>query len=88
MMLRIYGHSLHFCGRLTNPLGNQTAFNLYVDRKKSIGIYKPDLDPLYERIKKTDLGLKEPVFENHRVELRPIQRKIYDLIAAKTLQRN
>ncbi len=68
------------------PLGNQTAFNLYVDRKKSIGKYKPDLDPLYERIKKSDLGLPKPKFINHKVELRPIQRKIYDLIAAKTLK--
>ena len=68
-----------------NPLGNQIPYNDYVGAR-GIGKYKPDLDPLYERIKKSDLGLPKPKFFNHRVELRPIQRKIYDLIAAKTLK--
>ena len=68
------------------PLGNQMQFNYYIDSKKSIGKYKPDIDPFYERIKKSDLGLPLPKFYNYPVKLRPIQRKIYDLVAAKTLE--
>jgi SNF2 family DNA or RNA helicase len=70
-----------------SPLGPQLQFN---DRIKRTGglpeKYREILDPLYCRITKKDLGLPEPKFENYIVDLMPVQRKIYDVIAAKTLE--
>lgn len=71
----------------TPPLGPQLQFN---DQIKRIGglpeRYREILDPLYCRITKKDLGLPEPKFENYPVDLGPVQRRIYDIIAAKTLE--
>ena len=71
----------------TPPLGPQLQFNDRINRTGGLPEkYREILDPLYCRITKKDLGLPEPKFENYKVDLGPVQRKIYDVIAAKTLE--
>jgi SNF2 family DNA or RNA helicase len=67
------------------PLGNLNQYKDYV-KKRGIGKYKDAITPLFERITKTALGLPHPTFPKYEVDLGPIQREIYDIIAAKTLQ--
>lgn len=68
-----------------SPLGNQVIYNNYVS-KQGIGKYKPILDSLFCRIKKSDLNLPAPEWVQYEVELNSRQRDIYDVIAAKTLK--
>ena len=68
------------------PLGNDVSYMRYA-KNHGIGKWKNILDPLFTRIKKSDLGLPEPEpFEKYYVDLKPIQSEIYTAIAAKTLQ--
>lgn len=67
------------------PLGNQPSYNRYVQRH-GIGQYGDVLNSLFCRIKKGDLNLPPPQWQPPLVvELGPLQRRIYDAIAAKTL---
>ena len=76
---------LTFLWPLNYPLGNQMQYNDYV-QKRGIGRYKDKITPWFNRITKVDLDLPKPIFKNYRIDLGPIQREIYDVIAAKTLQ--
>ena len=76
---------LTFLWPLNYPLGNQIQYNDYV-QKRGIGRYKDKITPWFNRITKVDLDLPKPIFKNYRIDLGPIQREIYDVIAAKTLQ--
>lgn len=67
------------------PLGNQLSYNRYVQRH-GIGRYGDVLNSLFCRINKGDLHLPAPLWKSHVVELGPVQRQIYDAIAAKTLK--
>ena len=68
------------------PLGNDVSYMRYA-KNHGIGKWKNILDPLFTRIKKSDLGLPEPEpFEKYYVDLKPIQSEIYTAIAAKTLE--
>ena len=69
------------------PLGNPNRYFDYVKRRGTLS-EKDDrvLQALHCRIKKGDLGLPKPDIEVVPVKLRPVQRKIYNAIAAKTLE--
>ena len=69
-----------------NPLGNLAQYVDHVSRRRGIGRYKDRITPLFDRITKMDLDLPKPEFVKYKVDLGPIQREIYDVIAAKTLQ--
>ena len=69
------------------PLGNPNRYFDYVKRRGTLS--EKDnrvLHALHCRIKKDDLGLPKPDIEVVPVKLRPVQRKIYNAIAAKTLE--
>jgi len=69
------------------PLGYQAHFDQRVKRTGGLSqIDKNKLNPLFCRITKTDLDLPKTKTIPYEVELRPKQRVIYDLIAAKTLE--
>ena len=69
------------------PLGNPNRYFDYVKRRGTLS--EKDnrvLQALHCRIKKGDLGLPDPDPKVVPVKLRPVQRKIYNAIAAKTLE--
>ena len=68
-----------------NPLGNEIPYRRYA-KAYGIGKFRPQIDPLFTRISKKDLGLEEPKFHTIDVELSPTQKEIYRMIAAKTLE--
>ena len=69
------------------PLGYQVPFNERISRTGVLSQRDREiLDPLFCRITKTDLELPRPKFVNYPVDLGPVQRVIYDVIAAKTLE--
>jgi len=71
-----------------NPLGNNIPYRRYAKNHGIGDRYKDSIKPLFTRITKKDLGLPpikgldSPIV----VPLFPIQQKIYNVIAAKTLQ--
>ena len=69
-----------------NPLGNLAQYVDHVSRRRGIGHYRDRITPLFDRITKMDLDLPKPEFIKYKVDLGPIQREIYNVIAAKTLQ--
>ena len=69
------------------PLGYQAPFNERISRTGILSQRDKDiLKPLFCRITKTDLNLPEIKVIPYTVDLRPKQRVIYDIIAAKTLE--
>ena len=67
------------------PLGNNIRYCRYA---KNHGIgerYRDVVKPLFTRITKKDLGLPDVKFEPVHCPLMPIQKQIYNVIAAKTL---
>ena len=71
----------------TPPLGPQIQYNTNINRVGGLGqTYRDKLYPLYCRITKKDLELPKPDKPEYPIDLRPVQRKIYDVIAAKTLE--
>lgn len=69
------------------PLGYQAPFNERISRTGVLSQKDKDiLKPLFCRIKKTDLNLPGTKVIPYPVDLRPKQRVIYDIIAAKTLE--
>ena len=68
------------------PLGNLAQYVDHVSSRRGIGRYKDRITPLFDRITKMDLDLPKPEFIKYKVDLGPIQREIYNVIAAKTLQ--
>ena len=67
------------------PLGNRPSYIRYV-QKQGIGKYGNVLNSLFCRIKKGDLNLPDPQWHTRVVDLSPMQRRVYDAIAAKTLK--
>lgn len=67
------------------PLGNQNQYNFAVKKKGLDESHKQILYSLFCRIKKKDLKLPNPEFLYYDVEMKPVQREIYNAIAAKTL---
>ena len=71
-----------------NPLGHNIPYRRYAKNHGIGDKYKDRIKPLFTRITKKDLelppikGLDSPIL----VPLLPIQQKIYNVIAAKTLQ--
>ena len=74
-----------FLWPFNEPLGKQVAFNDYV-RSNGIGKYRDIIGTLFCRIKKRDLDLPDPKWKEIVVPLNKYQRKIYDIIAVKTLK--
>lgn len=68
------------------PLGNQNRYNFNVKKRGFGESHRQVLHSLFCRIKKDDLELPEPKFIPHEVEIGKVQREIYDVIAAKTLE--
>lgn len=69
-----------------HPLGSRFSYTDYV-KKRGLGPnHMSTLNALFARIKKDDLGLPKPNFMKVPVELGDVQREIYDVIAAKTLE--
>ena len=72
-----------------NPpvLGSRDQFKYRVEREDS-RLLRPlhaELSPLYWRTRKADLNLPRARFERIRLKLRPYQRAIYTVLAAKVL---
>jgi len=69
-----------------NLLGKPKRFGRYTKRH-GIGIYKSIIDPLFTRVRKKDLKLDQhkPKFIPYEVALTPIQKKIYVVLAERTL---
>ena len=71
----------------TPPLGHQLQYNTNISRTGGLSQkYRDALFPLFCRITKKDLQLPSPDYPQYPVELLPVQRMIYDVIAAKTLE--
>ena len=67
------------------PLGKRENYTGYAQRH-GIGKHADMLNALFCRIKKSDLNLPTPEFIREDVPLEPVQKRIYDSIAAKTLK--
>jgi SNF2 family DNA or RNA helicase len=67
-----------------NPLDMNHRYRRYA-KNHGIGKYADNIKPLFTRVTKKDLGLLEPEFIPVTVPLSPSQQKIYNVIAAKTL---
>lgn len=72
-----------------NPpvLGSRDQFKYRVEREdaRSLQPLREELFPLYWRIRKSDLHLPRPRFQRIRLKLRPYQKAIYTVLAAKVL---
>jgi SNF2 family DNA or RNA helicase len=72
-----------------NPpvLGSKDQFKYRVEREdtQSLQRLREELFPLYWRIRKRDLHLPRPRFHRIPLKLRPYQRAIYTVLAAKVL---
>lgn len=72
-----------------NPLvlGSRDQFKYRVQREdaQSLHTLREELSPLYWRIRKSDLHLSRPRFKRIRLKLRPYQKAIYTVLAAKVL---
>ena len=72
-----------------NPpvLGSKDQFKYQVEQKDSNSLrsLRRQLFPFYWRIRKSDLHLPQPRFRRIRLKLRPYQRAIYTVLAAKVL---
>lgn len=72
-----------------NPqvLGSKDQFKYRVEREdaQSLQPLREELYPLYWRIRKNDLHLPRPRFQRIRLKLRPYQKAIYTVLAAKVL---
>ena len=72
-----------------NPpvLGTREQFKFRMGQQDpgSLEQLREQLFPLYWRIRKSDLHLPKPRFRRIRLELRPYQRAIYTVLAAKVL---
>ncbi len=73
-----------FLWPLNEILDQAYLFKEYTGLRKDLGRYKEKISPLFTRISKNALGLKEPIFEIIPCPLRPIQQKIYNAIELKT----
>lgn len=67
------------------PLGRREEYTQYAQRH-GIGKHADVLDSLFCRIKKSDLNLAMPKFHREDIPLGPVQKSIYDAIAAQTLK--
>ncbi len=72
-----------------NPpvLGSKDQFRYNVEQKdsQSLSSLRKQIFPLYWRIRKSDLHLPRPHFHRIPLKLRPYQRAIYTVLAAKVL---
>jgi SNF2 family DNA or RNA helicase len=72
-----------------NPqvLGSREQFKYRVEREdaRSLQPLREEILPLYWRIRKSDLQLPRPRFQRIRLRLRPYQKAIYTVLAAKVL---
>jgi hypothetical protein len=75
---------INFLWPYENILGNSLVFKRYT-KNQGIGKWKSIVDPLFTRIKKSELGLDPPEFENYYVDLSSTQSEIYNVLAEKTL---
>src|SRR5262249_4265642 len=67
-------------------LGSREQFRYRVENNSTAADeLRSELAPLYWRIKKADLRLPAPWFHPVRLEMKPYQKAIYDVIAAKVL---
>jgi SNF2 family DNA or RNA helicase len=72
-----------------NPplLGSRDQFKYRVEREdaRSLELLRNEIYPLYWRIRKSDLHLPRPRFHRIRLKLRPYQKAIYTVLAARVL---
>jgi SNF2 family DNA or RNA helicase len=72
-----------------NPplLGSRDQFKYRGEQEdaRSLQSLRGEIYPLYWRIRKTDLHLPRPLFHRIRLKLRPYQKAIYTVLAAKVL---
>jgi SNF2 family DNA or RNA helicase len=67
-------------------LGSREQFKYRVENSKAAADeVRSELFPLYARIRKSELGLPTPRFHPISLEMKPYQRAIYDVLAAKVL---
>jgi SNF2 family DNA or RNA helicase len=77
----------NFLWPLTEILDKAQYFKDYTKTRQELGPgYKKIIDPLFTRIAKKTLDLKEPIWEPIPCPLRPKQQKIYNAIELKTSQ--
>ena len=65
-------------------LGDAGNFKRYT-KNNGIGKWKSTIEPLFTRIKKSELGLDPPIIKKYYVDLSPTQSEIYNVLAEKTL---
>lgn len=73
-----------FLWPLNNILDKPYLFKEYTKLKNNLGKYYETIDPLFIRIAKRTLGLKDPEWKILKHPLRPIQKRIYDAIELRT----
>jgi SNF2 family DNA or RNA helicase len=66
-------------------LGSREQFRYRVETPNATDEIKSELSPLYWRTRKADLGLPVPRFHVLKLKMKPYQRAIYEVIAAKVL---
>lgn len=74
----------NFLWPLNNILDKVYLFRDYTKLKNNLGKYYERINPLFTRIAKKTLGLREPKYEILKHPLKPIQKRIYDAIELKT----
>jgi len=76
----------NFLWPLNDILDRSYLFRDYTKLKNNLGKYYDRINPLFTRIAKKTLGLKEPKYEKLIHPMRPIQRRIYNAIELKIKQ--
>jgi len=77
----------NFLWPLMGILDDARYFKDFTNTRKELGDgYKKIIDPLFTRVAKKTLGLKDPKFEPVPCPLRPKQQKIYNAIELRTAQ--
>ena len=76
----------NFLWPLSSILDNPQIFRDYTNLKNGLGKYNERINPLFTRIAKKTLNLKEPKYEKIYYPLQPIQKRIYDSIELRTFE--
>lgn len=67
-------------------LGDKESFKYTVNEQEDINAVRNAVKPFYFRVRKKELGLRDPEFILHRYSLKPYQKKIYQALSIRFLQ--
>jgi SNF2 family DNA or RNA helicase len=67
-------------------LGEKQKYKSEIKRINDFEYFRERIDPFFYRIKKSDLNLPEPIVHYVNLDMSPIQKRIYKILAHSTLE--